>query len=177
MKMGLRDASNKDKMDKTIYQSDYFTGYGVKDWDVILSEPVHRELGRPGLVISITYGRSNGSSCPRWHISILSKAEDIWGHDLFDTVLKWIKYFRHFQVYLYNSTYITVFLGAWLHNDCLYRTWAHFQAPSSSMIMNCMWTNDVIMMSLRNLSQSLKIKGHEINFVKNSKKTNFQFFQ
>ena len=50
MKMGLRDASNKDKMDKTIYQSDYFTGYGVKDWDVILSEPVHRELGRPGLV-------------------------------------------------------------------------------------------------------------------------------
>ena len=41
MKMGLRDASNKDKMDKTIYQSDYFTGYGVKDWDVIMSGPVH----------------------------------------------------------------------------------------------------------------------------------------
>jgi len=38
-------------MDKTIYQSDYFTGYGVKDWDVILSGPVHRELGRPGLVM------------------------------------------------------------------------------------------------------------------------------
>lgn len=37
MKMGLADASNKDKMDKTIYQSDYFTGYGVKDWDSILS--------------------------------------------------------------------------------------------------------------------------------------------
>ena len=35
MKMGLKDASNKDKMDKTIYQSDYFTGYGVKDWDAI----------------------------------------------------------------------------------------------------------------------------------------------
>ena len=38
MKMGLADASNKDKMDKTIYQSDYFTGYGVKDWGALSSE-------------------------------------------------------------------------------------------------------------------------------------------
>ena len=37
MKMGLTDASNKDKMDKTIYHSDYFTGYGVKVWDAISS--------------------------------------------------------------------------------------------------------------------------------------------
>ena len=49
--MGLRDAANKDKMDKTIYQSDYFTGYGVKDWDVILSGLFHTELGRPGQVM------------------------------------------------------------------------------------------------------------------------------
>ena len=50
MKMGLADASNKDKMDKTIYQSDYFTGYGVKDWDTIQSVdgPVHQELGNFG---------------------------------------------------------------------------------------------------------------------------------
>ena len=45
MKMGLTDASNKDKMDKTIYQSDYFTGYGVKDWDAILSGPFQWDLG------------------------------------------------------------------------------------------------------------------------------------
>ena len=44
MKMGLTDASNKDKMDKTIYQSDYFTGYGVKDWDSILPGPVYERL-------------------------------------------------------------------------------------------------------------------------------------
>ena len=43
--MGLTDASNKDKMDKTIYQSDYFTGYGVKDWDAILSGPFQWDLG------------------------------------------------------------------------------------------------------------------------------------
>ena len=87
--MGLADASNKDKMDKTIYQSDYFTGYGVKDWDSILSGL--RTISAGVSAIWIGYGRrprSNGSSRPRWHISILSKAEDIWGHDLFDTVLK-----------------------------------------------------------------------------------------
>ena len=51
MKMGLADASNKDKMDKTIYQSDYFTGYGVKDWDAILSGPFQWELERSGVQI------------------------------------------------------------------------------------------------------------------------------
>ena len=55
MKMGLADASNKDKMDKTIYQSDYFTGYGVKDWDAILSGPFQRELVRSGLVMDAVH--------------------------------------------------------------------------------------------------------------------------
>jgi len=75
-----------------------------------------------------------------------------------------------------NSSYIIVFFGVWLHKDCLYRTWADFPSPSSSMIMNCMWTNDVIMMSLRNLSQSLKIKGHEIIFLKIRRKRTFNTF-
>ena len=53
--MGLADASNKDKMDKTIYQSDYFTGYGVKDWDSILSGPFQRDLVRSRLVMDAVH--------------------------------------------------------------------------------------------------------------------------
>ena len=55
MKMGLTDASNKDKMDKTIYQSDYFTGYGVKDWDSILSGPFQWDLVRSGLILDAVH--------------------------------------------------------------------------------------------------------------------------
>ena len=174
MKMGLKDASNKDKMDKTIYQSDYFTGYGVKDWDAIswsMNGPVQVDVDWLWTVEQIV------KSEIAWKYPVQS-----WGHLGTWPVRYCFEVNKILQTFPGLSvTVICSFLQSKLHH-CIFRDLtarrlfiSHMSRLSiAKFIMNRMWTNDVIMMSLRNLAKSLQNKRPWIYFCEKSKKTNFQ---